>query len=71
MRVLCIVVRTVARHLEALEAFATTKANIIDSRNLPIKIVDQGLSVLEMILLGSRIFPVVESNKSDLSLFRL
>jgi len=53
MRVPCIVVRSVARHLEAPEAYATTKANIIDSSNLPIKIVDRGLSVLEMILLGS------------------
>ena len=53
MRVLCIVVKSVARHLEALEAYATTKANIIDSSNLPIKIVAEGLSVLAMILLGS------------------
>ena len=53
MRVPCIVVRSVARHLEALEAYATTKANIIDSSNLPIKIVAEGLSVLAMILLGS------------------
>ena len=50
---LCIAVRSVARRLEALEAYATTKANTINSSNLPIKIVDEGLSVLQMILLGS------------------
>lgn len=50
---LCIAVRSVARHLEALEAYATTKANTISSSNLPIKIVDEGLSVLEKILFGS------------------